>query len=240
MDNMMKIIRVLSALFLCVSMLLTACAETENNIKVNQPNNISTKDQIIPAKKLDSVEESPNVNGMRFSMTLDEFTEKYNTYKRINGETDLIIAGNWYKNGGVTTDNNGVKIQYYYYDDYNVNFTATVEADNNKILNIGLGTTTSNFMAQTDGEENSETILKKAALMAQIVCQFPENSLDMLQNIFYEITIDANDTLWYEGFVFSLSTDKKETDSKKRTMLFRVFPITDELKTEWNIGEYQI
>ena len=52
---------------------------------------------------------------------------------------------NWKKNGQVTKDNKGVKIQYYYYDDENINFTATIEDDSEKLVNIGCGTTVKRF-----------------------------------------------------------------------------------------------
>ena len=59
----------------------------------------------------------------------------------------------------------------------------------------------------------------------------------MLQDIFYRTTTES-DTLWYDGYVFNLSTKEDRNDSKNNVMLFRVFPVTDELKEEWKLTEY--
>ena len=42
-------------------------------------------------------------------------------------------------------DANGTEYQYYYYNADKINFTASVETKTNYIMNIGLGTTMSNF-----------------------------------------------------------------------------------------------
>ena len=130
------------------------------------------------------------------------------------------------------------EIQYYYYDDKDINYTATVEVESQKLLNIGCGTTTSKFMAQEDNAENGNQTIKKAAIMAEAACQFPSGSEEFLQNIFYRITTESSDSIWYQGFVFSLSTKEDKNDSKNNVLLFRVFPIKDELKEEWNLSEY--
>ncbi len=74
--------------------------------------------------------------------------------------------------------------------------------------------------------------------MAEAACQFPSGSEEFLQNIFYRITTEGSDSVWYQGFVFSLSTKEDKNDSKNNVLLFRVFPIKDELKEEWNLSEY--
>ena len=87
---------------------------------------------------------------MRFTLTLPEFTEKYNEIAR---KTDGILAINrekWKVNGDVKTDSNGIEIRYYYYDETDTNFTATVEAQTGKIINIGCGTTMLNFVVQDE------------------------------------------------------------------------------------------
>lgn len=144
----------------------------------------STYDEVIVSTDSKAIESSSNVNGMRFGSTLEDFTTLYNECKRNMGENDLIMLGNWQKHGKETADDNGVKIQYYYYDDDNTNFTATVEVDTNKILNIGFGTTMRYFMGQTDGKNNDDSVLEKAALMAQCICKYENGSTDVLKNIF--------------------------------------------------------
>ena len=201
-------------------------------------NTAATFDEVIVSTDSKAIEASPNVNGMRFSSTLEEFTARYNESKRVLGENDLIMSENWQKHGNETADDNGVKIQYYYYDDENTNFTATVEVDSNKILNIGFGTTMRYFMGQTENQNNSEIVLEKAALMAQSVCKYENGSTKFLKNIFRQTTTDKNDTIWFQNCVYKLDTQEDKSDSKNNIMLFRIFPISENLKDEWNLKEY--
>ncbi len=218
-------------------MVLSACSKENKPLNIDNPNS-STKDEILPALNENSIEPSQNVNGMRFTMTIDDFTESYNEFKREKGERDLLIKDKWKQKDGVTRDNNGVEIKYFYYDDDDANFTATVEADSEKLLNIGCGTTMSTFMSQDENGSNSDKILYKAAFMARTVCRFPIGSEGVMQDIFYRITTENIDSMWYQGFIFSLSTQEDKTDSKNNIMLFRVFPISDSLKEEWNPEEF--
>lgn len=221
-------------------LLMTACSQKNGtSLLVEQPQNISTNDQIYPAQNENSVEESSNVNGMRFTLNLEEFTEKYNFKSRSLGYNDIIISGNWKTNGEPTKDTKGVEIQYYYYNDDNLNFTATVEVESGKLMNIGCGTTMSNFVAQTDNQSNSDKILMKCAIMAEAVCQFPSGSTDILQDIFYRTTNENIDSLWYQGFIFSLSTQEYKSNVENNIMLFRVFPISDDLKEDWKVDDYE-
>ena len=75
--------------------------------------------------------------------------------------------------------------------------------------------------------------------MATAVCQFPIESFDVIQDIFYRTTFENNNSLWYQGFIFSLSTQENNKDSEKSVMLLRVFPVEDELKDDWQIPDYE-
>ena len=226
----------LSAVF---ALSLAACSKDGVKLDIEQPKSISTEEDGEEAPVSDAIEMSENVNGRRFTLTLHEFTVRYNAAKRLVQDTDLIIEGNWREMGDPETDNKGVKFQYYYYDDYNVNITATVETESGKLMNVGVGTTMSHFMSEESGENNSDEILRKAALMADAACCFGSDKIDTLQDIFYQIATGPEDSLWYEGFVFTLSTKENKSDSKNGIMLFRVFPITDELRKEWRLKDYK-
>ena len=227
---------VLSALFV---LSLAACSKDSVKLNIDQPKSISTMEDGEEAPVSDAIEASDNVNGKRFALTLHEFTVRYNTAKKLVKDTDLIMEGNWREMGDPETDNKGVDFQYYYYDDHNVNITATEEIESGKLMNVGVGTTMSHFMAEESGENNSDEILRKAALMADAVCCFGSDKIDTLQDIFYQIATGPEDSLWYEGFVFSLSTKENKTDSKNGIMLFRVFPVTEDLRKEWRLTDYK-
>lgn len=225
------------SILLCVC--FAGCGEDKGELKIDQPQKISTGDEILPAKNLKSVEESPNVNGLRFAQTLDDFTDKYNEISKTVGGVGILSKDGWKKNGGEFKDNNGIKMQYYYYDDDKSNFTATVELESGRIVNVGCATTMNNFVAESDGIKNSDIILKKSAVMAQAACQFPQGSTQMLQNIFYVTTFENTKELWYQGFIFSLELSEDKNDSTKSLMQLRVFPVTDEKCKDWNITDYE-
>ena len=226
----------LSALFV---LSLAACSKDSVKLNIDQPKSISTMEDGEEAPVSDAIEASENVNGKRFALTLHEFTVRYNTAKKLVKDTDLIMEGNWREMGDPETDNKGVDFQYYYYDDHNVNITATEEIESGKLMNVGVGTTMSHFMSEESGENNSDEILRKAALMADAVCCFGSDKIDTLQDICYQIATGPEDSLWYEGFVFSLSTKENKTDSKNGIMLFRVFPVTEDLRKEWRLTDYK-
>ena len=149
--------------------------ESSNNIKnIEKPKTAATSDEASAAARTDAVEGSSNVNGKRFNLTLREFTADYNNVKARRKENERIFFGNWKKNDTATKDDNGVDIQYWYYDDDNVSFTATVEVASKKLVNIGCGTTMSRFMGMEGDKKNSDIILNKAALMAEVACGFPD------------------------------------------------------------------
>lgn len=213
--------------------------ESSNNIKnIEKPKTAATSDEASAAARTDAVEGSSNVNGKRFNLTLREFTADYNNVKARRKKNERIFFGNWKKNDTATKDDNGVDIQYWYYDDDNVSFTATVEVASKKLVNIGCGTTMSRFMGMEGDKKNSDIILNKAALMAEVACGFPDGSESVLQDIFFKTATENEDSLWYKGYVFNLSTKEDEDDSKNNIMLFRVFPVTDSLKDEWKLKEY--
>lgn len=226
-------------LALCCALFCSACGQAEPKIEINAPTINATFDEA-PVFNESAYEESPNVNGRRFTLTLYDFTRKYNEQKRAHGETDLLIAGNWRREGSPVKDNNGVEMQYYYYDDDGVNITATVETESQKLVNIGCGTTMSKFMEQDGETQNSEKVLRKAALAAQAACQVDDICASVMQNIFYRTTTESNDSIWFNGYIFSLSTKEDKNDRKNSVMLFRVFPVSDKLKNEWKTAEYTV
>ena len=161
--------------------LFSACSsnEKDNQLKnIERPDTAATGDEAVDATAAtDAAELSENVNGVRFNLSLHGFTQKYNSI--IKGKPDAVLLkdAKWKKAGDAATDDNDVKIQYWYYDDENVSFTATEELASGKLVNIGVGTTMSKFMGMTDDENNSDRILEQAAWMAEAACGLPEKRI---------------------------------------------------------------
>ena len=88
---MKRIIAILLAAVLALS--LAACGGS--GIDISQPEHLATFDE--PSYLTEdngAVEESFNVNGRRFNLTLYEFTSKYNAEKQLRGDKDLLKMDN--------------------------------------------------------------------------------------------------------------------------------------------------
>ena len=147
----MKIRHSVTALLLAAAAVfgLTACGSRNDDVKnVSKPKTTATGDEVYTVPS-DAVEESANVNGMRFNLSLYQFTANYNNERTSHGDKDILDLKKWEKNGESEKDGNGVYVQYWHYDEDDVSFTATVEVKSDKLVNIGCGTTMSNFMEMT-------------------------------------------------------------------------------------------
>lgn len=230
---------IISAITVMAVILLSACSADTSLENVNKPDAIASADEVHPSQNPTAVEESNNVNGMHFTTNLEDFTSRFNLVMMDSGGTDYIYTANWKKQGDVQKDVNGIEYQLWYYHMDIYTITASVETSSEKIMNLGCGTTMSNFVMQENGVNNSDKILHTCAVMAAAVGGFNQSSLDVLQDIFYRTTFEGTDSLWYEGNIFSLTTKVDNKDNSKSTMMFRVFPISDKLKTEWNVTSYE-
>lgn len=197
-------------------------------------NHTATSDSAATIDEANAAEDSKNINGRRFNLTLREFTERYNAEKKKAGGTDFLTVNNWILTGAVDTDKNGVKIDYWHYDAPNVSFTASVETATMKIVNIGCGTVKNNF----DKKDVREELIEKAAFTAQVACGFSADSQKTLKAVFTQ-SAEYKGSLWYKGYVFDFSDNEENAGEDNSIVLFRVFPITDELKQEWNLTEYK-
>lgn len=223
------------------SVVMTACDNSKSIFSnVDAPKKIATEDEVHPSQSPSAVADSQNVNGKHYTTTLRSFTMQYNSIMMETGGVDYLYNENWQTKGNVQKDVNGVEYQLYYYDEEIFTITVSVEVESGMIMNVGCGTTMNTFVNIDDKESpNSDRILHSAAVMAAAAAGFGQNSLDVLQDIFYRTTFGEVDELWYEGNVFSLTTKNDKSNSENDTMLLRVFPITDELKNEWNIQSYE-
>ena len=200
---------------------LFGCSDKKNadvSGVVDAPDKFSTLDEAKITENPNIRKESENVNGMCYAITLEEFTYNYNEMLKEAGNLDMINPKGWKMLGSPQNDANGTEYQYYYYD-----------AD--KIM--------SNFVSIENEKNNSDTILMKSAVMAAAVSGMGINKVDTIQDIFYLTTFENTNELWYNGNVYALSTNEDKADSERSTMLFRTFPISDEVKENWGIDEYE-
>ena len=150
---------------------LFGCSDKKNadvSGVVDAPDKFSTLDEAKVTENPNIRKESENVNGMCYAITLEEFTYNYNEMLKEAGNLDMINPKGWKMLGSPQNDANGTEYQYYYYNADKINFTASVETKTNYIMNIGLGTTMSNFVSIENEKNNSDTILMKSAVIRLI------------------------------------------------------------------------
>lgn len=232
------------ALIVAVMLLLSLFGCSDNNKSeisgvVDAPEKISTLDEAKINENPNIRKKSENVNGMCYAITLEEFTHNYNEMLKEAGNLDMINPKGWKMLGSPQKDANGTEYQYYYYDADKINFTASVETKTNYIMNIGLGTTMSNFVSIENEKNNSDAILMKSSVMAVAVSGMGIDEVDTIQDIFYRTTFENTNELWYNGNVYALSMNEDKANSERSTMLFRTFPISEEVKENWGIDEYE-
>ncbi len=226
---------------ICTMMIFSLCccsnSTSDESKNIDEPKKTATSDQIEPSKNESAIEVSPNVNGKRFNMNLEEFTGRYNEIMLGTGGIEYLNFENWKKLGEPEKDINEVEYQCYYYDANKIEFTATVETKTQEIMNIGCGTTEETFVTYRGEETYGDIVLKKSAVMAAAACGYTENDVDLFQNIFYSITYKDTESVLYDSVIFNF-TVKKNSDQKKSSLLYRCFPVSDHNAQEWKIEEY--
>lgn len=230
---MKKFIPILLAIVLLFS--LSAC---ESEKKVIVKGNPASLDEAFSYTKENAQEDSTNVNGKRYTINIENFTNRYNEIMFRSGGQDFIDVADWKRLGDVMKDANGVQYYCYYCYIDKIELTVAVETKSHKIMNIGCGTTMSNYVSIIDGEEKySDKVLMVAAAMAAAVGGYTSDDVELFEEIFNKTTFENKSSLVYENNIFNLTTSKKE-ENNDRTMLFRYFPVTNEHISEWNIPNY--
>lgn len=234
----------LSAIFLSVILVLmcatlSSCSEQKESIVIDEPQRISTGDEVFPSKNNSALEKSDNVNQMRFVCTLRSFTQRYNRLMDDFGGNEFLDYNKWECSSGFLRDLNNIEYRNYIYNGNGITFTASVEEETHKLMNVGCGSTTGMYVQQSENTTLGNIILKKTAIMAAAACGYYVENLDVIQDIFYRTTMEDTSSLYYKGIVYSLSIKSNKEDSRKSTMLFKVFPISDSRQKEWKYTEYE-
>lgn len=183
-------------------------------------------------------EESENVTGARFDMTLKEYTEKFNEmYNSLGGGSQQLDFSKWELQTEGQIDEKGIAYDYYFYADDKVVLTATVEQDSKKIMNLGCGTTVSVFINDEDTQYQA-VILAMTGIMACVAGNYPVDNVTFFSNLYVDTISDNNNSFWYNNCIYLLNVEEGETDDES-TMLFRIVAATDDIEKEWSIVNYK-
>lgn len=218
---------------LIVFTMFSLCSCTENNSSVNG----ATEDEAnYPQPVEENFTESENSTGMRYDMTLWDYTTAFNLmYSDLGGgATEGISFSDWVLMEENQKDDNGVKYNYYYYNNGHIVLTATVETESEQVMNLGCGTTVERF---TKSSSNQQEVLTICGIMAAVSGGYESDAVTFFDNLFVDTINSQDNSFWYNDSIYLLSTEKGK-DNKESTMLFRTMPASEEIRNKWNIQDY--
>lgn len=218
---------------LIVFTMFSLCSCTENKSSVNG----ATEDEAnYPQPVEENFTESENSTGMRYDMTLWDYTTAFNLmYSDLGGgATEGISFSDWVLMEENQKDDNGVKYNYYYYNNGHIVLTATVETESEQVMNLGCGTTVERF---TESSSNQQEVLTICGIMAAVSGGYESDAVTFFDNLFVDTINSQDNSFWYNDSIYLLSTEKGK-DNKESTMLFRTMPASEEIRNKWNIQDY--
>ena len=180
------------AVLLIITAFFSGCSEDKQNTK-------------LPELSKNTIEASPNSFGARYRFTLADFTQE------IAGDMEDMnlspFPKTWETLSVGLVDDNGVKYTSFCSRVKGITFTAAVENDSGKVMNIGCG-------CRSDKLEDDvfrEKFIRLAATLAEHAGGFEEEELDGLTGIFMMLMNGEEDTLYYERTLYIKSIDEETT-----------------------------
>lgn len=177
---------------LLVMALLVGCGEEAAPVRMPEPSEAT-------------IEASENSFGARYRFTLDAFTEKIADDLE---EMNLTpFQRKWETLSDGLVDDNGVKYTSYCNRVKGITFTAAVEDQSKKVMNIGCGCESEKL----ENETFREKFIRLAARIAAHSGGFDENDLNGLVSIFEMLMDDSEDILCFGDTLYIKSVDEETT-----------------------------
>ncbi len=218
---MKKIVPVLFALVLAFS--FAACKEQKTIVK----GGTASLDEILAYTKEKAQEDSTNVNGKRYNINIEKFTERYNEIMFRSGGDEYLSMENWKRLGETKKDANGVEYFCYYYDIDNAELTVAVESRSHKIMNVGCGTTMLKYVS-IDGEHHTA----KEYLICRLLWLLPSEAtqammLSCLKRFLTKLPLKTKVRLLMKTIFLTLLQAKKAKKTKITTVqcFLGIFPL---------------
>lgn len=197
-----------------VSLLLGGCQQSAAG---------SGKKTTEPSQK--TIERSNNSFGARYNFTLGNISKEIS--KDIENMGIVLNNTDWETLSAGLVDDNGVKYGSYCNRDGKVTFTAAVEDESGKVMNIGCGCHT----AQLEDEAYRNSFIRLATTIALNAGGYDDDQLSFFMVLFRTLLDGKDDTLYYSGSLYFKSVDDKTT-------VLMVAPCDDKYISENNYKEY--
>lgn len=232
--------------FICITMvvlfLLSLCAcnkETgTKSIMTDSTANQVAQSVSYPVPDTLTYEESDNKLGMRYVFTLSEFNDMLNAAcdeLSKENEIEYFDIDNWQLMSDNLTDDNNIRYSSYYYSTDTLTLTAAVENDSNKVMNLGCGTSYTEF-ANSDADYQY-TVMLTSAIMAMVAGGYSEEDLEFLYCMFFDSAKNSEQFFYHNG-VYMMNISKAEGD-ENAAVLFMMSACDDSIIEEWELTDYK-
>ncbi len=221
------------ALLLTVIAVFCLCS-CNSQTEIETPVSGATDDEAnYPTPENENFVETDTGTGMRYKMTLDQYTTAFNTmYTSLGGSLKDYPYKKWKKMySGLSK---GVKYDYYYLDSGKITLTATVEQKSLYLANVGCGVTKSDFVKSKDTEQNVMTV---CGIMAAVAGGYTSDAVIFFGNLYVDTINSEEHCFAYGNSVYLYDINKSSNGTK--TMLFRTMPAAGNIKSDWNITDYK-
>ncbi len=150
-------------------------------------------------------EPSPGHVCLRFTFTLPQFCERTQAALSALDDADAptVKTEDWQVVAEGLVDDSGMKYTSCCNRQKRMTFTAAVEDDSQKLINVGCGC----YATLLDREEHREDFIRAAAAAAQAAGGFTDSDRSFLEELIGELIGGGEDELYYEGVRYTASRD---------------------------------
>lgn len=225
--------KTLCILLLCVFALsLCSCAEKKTE-KVSTVSGATEDEANYPTPVNENFVESDSATGMRYQMTLDQYTSAFNSmYTSLGGSLSDYSYNKWKKTKG--EDQSGEEHDYYYLDSGEITLTASVEKESLYLTNVGCGMRTKFFNAS---ENNQQKVMTVCGIIAAVAGGYEIDDVPFFGNLYVDTLESEEHCFWYGNSIYLF--DNGENSDGDETMLFRTMPASASIESEWDLQDYK-
>lgn len=175
-----------------------------------------------------TIEEADNSIGARYTFTLGELADIINGAVKHHDAGVGLSQDGWALMSGDLVDDSGTAYSSYYYRADSITFTAAVEDESRKIMNIGIGCPTKKL----DEREYRDSIILLGALIATSAGGYGEDGTPFIKGIFETLTQGDKTSLYYQDTAYIKSVDDSTT-------VLMISPTTNKNNSKQALSKYQ-
>ena len=240
MKTKKKINILLSFLILfSIILFITGCQNDSDSKNINENSGsesigISEEEKKYPEPMEITWEKCDNALGARYTFTLEGLCVRLQqSVKEMGVTVSSFDIKDWNLLSDGLVDDNGTAYSTYYYATDTVSYTAAVEDESKKVMNIGCGCPYKTFMEK--GEDFQFSVITMSALMACSAGGYTIDELDFMYVLFIEVTKNTT-AIYYNNGVYLVEYDEDKEDS---AVLFIVSAADEDILFDWSLIDYR-